>query len=57
MNKYKIEITENLAKIIEVNANTEEEALEIVKKMYEDEKIVLDYSNFIDNEIQLLSDE
>jgi len=57
MNKFKIEITEKLAKIIEVNANTEEEALQIVKKMYEDEKIVLDSGDFIDKEIQLVSDE
>jgi len=45
MKKYKIEITETLQKVIEVNAKNEEEAYEQVKKMYKNEEIVLDSSD------------
>lgn len=57
MNKFKIEITETLSKIIEVEADNIEEALERVETMYKEEKIILDSSDFIDKEIKLFNDE
>ncbi len=57
MNKFKIEITETLSKIIEVEADDIEEALERVETMYKEEKIILDSSDFIDKEIKLFNDE
>ena len=57
MNKFKIEITETLSKIIEVDADNIEEALERVETMYKEEKIILDSSDFIDKEIKLFNDE
>jgi len=57
MNEFKIEINENLSKIIKIQANSEEEAIEIAKSMYKNEKIILDSKDFIDKEIKLVSDE
>lgn len=52
--KYKIGITEKLHKTIEIEANSEAEALTKVEDMYQNEDIVLsadDYSNtYIDIE-------
>ncbi len=41
-----IKITEILSKVISVNAISMEEAITMVKKMYQNEDIVLDYSDF-----------
>ncbi len=57
MKEFKVEITETLSKIITIKANTLEEALESVTKMYEQEKIILDSDNFIEKEIKLVEDE
>ena len=42
MNKYKVEITEYLQRIIEVDAESEEDAIALVKEDYRKENIVLD---------------
>jgi hypothetical protein len=39
---YKIEITETLQRIIEVNADSLDEAIAEIKKQYKEEEIVLD---------------
>ncbi|QFR50216.1 hypothetical protein FJR48_10935 [Sulfurimonas lithotrophica] len=44
--KYEINITEVLSKTITVEASSEEEAVNIVSDMYNNEDIVLDYSDF-----------
>lgn len=46
-NKYKINIEEVLSKTIEIEAETELEALEIALEKYRSEEIVLDDSNYI----------
>lgn len=46
-NKYKINIEEVLSKTIEIEAETELEALEIAFEKYRSEEIVLDDSNYI----------
>ena len=42
MNKYKVEITEHLQRVIEVDAESEEDAISMVKEDYRKENIVLD---------------
>ncbi len=42
MNKYKVEITEYLQRVIEVDAESEEDAISMVKEDYRKENIVLD---------------
>lgn len=54
MKEFEVEITETLSKIIKIKANTFEEALESVTKMYEQEQIILDSDNFIKKEIKLV---
>lgn len=48
MKIYKIEITETLQKIIEIESDNEEDALHKVMKMYKNEEVILDYDNFVD---------
>ena len=48
MDKYKIEITETLQQVVEVEAESEEEAMRKVMKMYKNSKVVLDDNNFVD---------
>ena len=52
--KYKIEVTEILQKLIEVEAKDEKEALEIVKDLYFKEKIILDDTSYIDTEFKVV---
>ncbi len=47
--QYKIEISERLSKVININANSLEEAIEIAAQMYQKEDIVLDWSDFDGN--------
>lgn len=46
--QYLVEITETLTDTFKVTAKSEEDALMIVKEIYEDENIVLDHTNIID---------
>ena len=54
--KYKVEITETLQRILEVEAKEEAEAYQIVKDMYRNEEIVLSADDYIDIKIEVLSD-
>lgn len=47
---YKIEVTETLSKIVEIEAKSEEEAKEIAQNMYNEQDIILDSGDF-DNEV------
>ena len=51
MKKYEVLVEETLSRMIEVQAEDESEALEIVKEMYKDCEIVLDYEDFFNVEI------
>lgn len=51
MEKFKVEIQETLARIIEIEASNIEDAISIVKEMYKKEEIVLDSGDYIDTEI------
>lgn len=52
--KYKVQITETLQKIIEVDASNENEAILNVKEKYKKEDIVLDETDYIDTEFDIL---
>ena len=51
--KHKIEITETLQRIVIIEAKDKEEALMITKKLYRDEEIVLDSSDYVDTDINV----
>ena len=46
MKKYHVEVSEMLSRLVEVEANNEIEATKMVRKMYKDDIIVLDYSDY-----------
>ena len=43
---YEIEIEETLQKIVKINANSLEEAIDIAREKYSNEEFVLDYQNY-----------
>jgi len=48
-----IEVEEILSKIITVEADSEEEALQIVNEQYQNEEIVLSSDNYIDTNFKI----
>lgn len=54
MKKYQIEVREVLSRVIEVEANNENEALDKVYEMYDNEKIVLDWHDLVEHEIDFI---
>ena len=46
--KVDIEIIEVLSKNITIDSNSIDDAIDIIKEMYKQEKIVLDYSDLVD---------
>ncbi|HED06245.1 MAG TPA: protein dpnD [Ignavibacteria bacterium] len=57
MKTFEIEIQEILSRIVEIDARSEDEALQKVKEMYQKEEIVLDSSDYLDTEIKELDNE
>lgn len=57
MKEFKVEITETLQKTITIIAENEESAIEEAKSLYRDEEIVLDDSNYIDTEYNIVESE
>lgn len=55
MKKFNIEITETLQRQIEVEADSYDEALKIVKGKYRNSEIVLDSNDFIDTDFRLIA--
>ncbi len=54
MSKYQVEITETLLRIIEVEAENENDAVSKIKDLYRKEEIVLDSSNdYLDTKIEI----
>ena len=51
MKKYEVLFKETLERVIEINANNKEEALEIAEEMYRNCEVVLDYTDFSGYEI------
>lgn len=58
MNKvYEIEIEELLQKVVKVEANSLEEAIDIAREKYSNEEYVLDYQDYKDTEFREYKDE
>lgn len=49
----KVEVKEVLSRVVEVEASTDEEAIEIVERMYRDEELVLSADDFQGDEISI----
>ena len=56
MQKYQVEINENLSRIIEVEAENENDAVSKIKELYKQEKIVLDSNDYLDTEIKIFEE-
>ena len=56
MQKYLIEVTETLQKTIEIIANSESEAIGLVKEKYYHEEIVLNETNYIETTFEVRKD-
>lgn len=54
--RFRVEITETLKRAIIVEAQNEEVALDMVRKHYDDEDIILDGSDFDDTEFKVYSE-
>lgn len=54
MNKYKVEITETLVRVVEVEAENKLEAFAKVKDDYDDEKIVLTADDYQETKFEVL---
>ena len=52
-----VEIKEVLARVVEIEANSKEEALEKASQMYHNEEIVLDDGDFIGQKITYITQE
>lgn len=48
---FKIEIREVLSRIVEIEAATPEQAIELATTQYKDGEIVLDFNDYIEHEI------
>ena len=53
MKKYRIEVTEVLSRIVETDADNEEDAVEMVRQMYRNCELVLDSSDYVETEISV----
>ena len=50
---YKVEIKETLSRIIDIEADSEEGAIEKVRKQYMKEEIVLSADDYVETEINI----
>jgi hypothetical protein len=56
METFKIEVIETLSRIIEIKANSMDEAYLEAKEMYRNEEIVLDENDYIDTDFIEIED-
>ena len=57
MKTYRFEIQEVQSRIIEIEANNEDEAYQKIKNMYRKEEIILNSSDFVETEIKKFENE
>ena len=53
MTKYRIDITETLSRTIETEAESEDDAIETVRRMYRNCDIILDASDYVETEFSV----
>jgi len=56
MKTFEFEIKEILAKTVKIEADDFEDAYSKIKGKYNQEEFILDYSDYVDTEIELISD-
>lgn len=56
MKKFTIEVTETLVRLVEVAAKDKEGALKEARKQYNEEKIALDYSDFLEHDLKIFNE-
>lgn len=56
MNTFKIEISETLAKVIEIVCDTKEQAFTIVEEMYRNEEVVLSSEDYVSTEYEFINE-
>lgn len=56
MQVYQIQIKEILSKVVKIEAENLDEAIQMAQKSYQDENIVLDWGDFISVEFNEISD-
>lgn len=56
MKKYKVQVTEALSRVVEVEAESEEAAIEEVERRYQEEEIVLDSDDGCGVEVDIVVD-
>lgn len=56
MKTYKIQITETLQRVIDIEANSLQDAMSIINMQYTNEDIVLDYDDFVGYDIDFKVD-
>ena len=56
MKEYEVNIIETASRIVTVTASNEEMAIRIVRDMYCDEEIMLDYADHDSTEFELVED-
>lgn len=57
MAKFKVNITETLSRTIEVEAESASDAKDMVRTTYDNEDLVLDYSDFEEVQIKIVKDD
>ena len=57
MKRYYVSVTETLNKIVSVDAESEKEAVKKIQNAYDNCNIVLDSNNFVNEEIELDSNQ
>ena len=53
MTKYRIEIAETLSHTVEMEADSESDAIDKVRQMYRNCEIILDASDYVETEISV----
>lgn len=56
MQVYQIQIKETLSKVVKIEADNLDEAIQMAQKSYQDEDIILDWSDFVSVEFNEISD-
>lgn len=57
MKKYSVSVMETLERIIEIDAENENDAYEKVRWMYKNAEIILDCNDYMDYEVEVLKNE
>ena len=57
MKRYYVSVTETLNKVVSVDAESEEEAVDMVRNAYDDSAIILDSDDYCGKTVEIESDQ